>query len=140
MPARQVRQLLANVLARARDILKPRTGLSHQDVRAAVRKENHRIHENKHEIVVPSRGLLSPETSVPGKYLLLDGAEQNEDETDRGELSQNPKRHAQPSRSFGDTQKDGEALAHFNTLGASLGIFEMTVAAGHNDQTNHQSE
>src|SRR3979411_226454 len=76
----------------------------------------------KDEIVGPSRSLPSPETSVPGKYLLLDGAEQNEDETDRGELSQNPKRHAQPSRCFGDTKKDGESLAHFNTLRPILGI------------------
>jgi hypothetical protein len=46
---------------------------------------------------VPSRGLLSPETGVPGEDFLLDGSEHEEDQADRGQLSQNPKRYAQPS-------------------------------------------
>jgi hypothetical protein len=77
---------------------------------------------------------------VPDKNLLLDGAEHDEDEAQCGELGEDSESYAESPRKFGRAEKDGDAFWHADAFGASRGIFEVTVAAGDEDQSYHEAQ
>ncbi|MGA7589209.1 MAG: hypothetical protein WBW02_01795, partial [Candidatus Sulfotelmatobacter sp.] len=79
-----------------------------------------------------------PEAGMPGENLFIDGSEHEEDETERGKLGQRSESHAKSPGKFGDAEENGEAFAHLEAFGARGGIFQMAVAAGYEDKTNHQ--
>jgi hypothetical protein len=70
---------------------RPRPGtvvscLWHQNVTSAVRKTHHQAHDDEHQIVVPSGSLLAPKAGVPHEHFFLDGAEHDQDQSNRGQL------------------------------------------------------
>ncbi len=54
-------------------------------------------------------------------------------------LCEDSEGHAQGSGDFADAEKDREALAHPDALGAGGGIFEMAIAAGDKDEADHRA-
>lgn len=114
--------------------------LFQQNVGAAVSEGDDQIHEDKRQVIVPPGRVLTPESGVPDQDLFLNGAEHDENQSERSELSQDASGDAEGSSDFGDPEKDCEAFGHLDALGARFGIFQMTVAAGGEDQSDHKAE
>jgi hypothetical protein len=112
----------------------------HDHVLAAVSEGDDQIHKNENQVVMPAGALVAPESDVPGEDLFPDGAEHDEDQTAGGELSENPERHTQTSGKFRGAEKNRKWLRHANALGACRGIFEVAVAAGNEDEADHQPQ
>jgi len=72
---------------------------------------------------MPARSFLAPEPRVPYEDFFLDGAQHDENESDRGELSESAKGYAKPAGDFCNTQENGEALAHSDTFTSGAWIF-----------------
>jgi hypothetical protein len=58
--------------------------LIHQFVASAIGEDDNQIHYDKHQVVVPAIGCLSPKTAMPLENLFIDGTEQNHDQAEGG--------------------------------------------------------
>src|SRR5437667_4158 len=67
---------------------------------AAAGQENHEIHHEQHEVVVPAVCPASPKADLPHEDLLLYRTEHEEDQPDGGELCEDPERHAHAPEDF----------------------------------------
>src|SRR5271169_3771944 len=87
---------------------------------------------------MPAVGLFAPEAGVPDEYLLLDGSEHDENQPKGGKLSQDARGNSQCASDLADPKENREANGHSDALGTSCRVFQVVVAAGCKDQTDHE--
>ena len=132
--------LLAWVAGRTNASAPTQALLLHQDVGAAVGEGDKQVHQYEHEVVVPAGAFFAPKTGVPGGDFFPDGAEHDQDQPEGGKLCEDAKGDAKPSGEFADAEEDCEALRHPDAFRASFWIFEVAVAARHEDEADHQAQ
>jgi hypothetical protein len=54
-------------------------------------------------------------------------------------LGEDFEHQAQAAGDFSAAEEDGEGLGHLDALGAGCGVFAMAVAAGDEDQADHEA-
>jgi hypothetical protein len=116
------------------------TRLLQQDVGAAAGEGDDEIHEDEHQVVVPAVGFLSSKAGVPRENFLLDGAKHDQDEAEGGKLGEDACGYAERTGNFGDSEEDRETFWQLDAFGSGLGIFEVVVAAGGEDEAHHEAE
>ena len=112
----------------------------HQDVSASVGKQNDEAHDDERQIVVPAGSFVAPEAGVPNEDLFVNCSQHYQDQTDGGELLQNPKHDSQGARQFGHPKEHGEPFAHADALATLGGIRDVAPAAGDENDCDHQAK
>jgi hypothetical protein len=107
---------------------------------SAIGKCDYEIHYNEYQIVVPTGILLAPKARMPDEYLHLDCTEHDENQSHGGELGENSKGDAEPSRKFGGADKNCETLAHANTLASGNRVLERSPSAGDENHADHEPQ
>src|SRR5438445_605774 len=92
-----------------------RSSLEYDELAAAGRHDDE-IHHDQHQIVVPAVGSAAPEPRLPHEDLLLDRAEHDQDQPDRGELCEESERDADATGHFRAAQEYREAGARTDAL------------------------
>src|SRR3954468_10303529 len=100
----------------------------HEDPPAAGGREDDQVHRQKHQVVVPPAGLLSPEPCFPLERLLLDRSEADEDQAERGRLDEDPGDQADARQGLRGSEPPRRGGAQLDALRAPDGVFEMEVA------------
>src|SRR5258708_5830794 len=113
---------------------------SPKHVLAATGTGDDEVHQNQHQIVMPSGPLLSPKHGVPNKDLFLDRSQHDQNQTNRCELREYAKPDSQTTGKFRDPEKYRKRRRHPDTFGPLLWIFNMAPAAGHKHCRYHQSQ
>src|ERR1700730_15122581 len=116
-----------------------KASLPQEHVCSTVGEENHKIHNHQEKVVMPARSFLAPESRVPYEDFFLDGSQHDENESDRGELSENAKGYANPAGDFCNTQENGEAPAHSDAFTPGVWIFQVAVATGNENHPDHET-
>src|SRR5271166_5127986 len=114
--------------------------LLQQHILSAVCEGDHQIHQDEHQVIVPAVGFLSPESGVPGEDFLLDRSQHEEDQSESGELCEDAKGDTQGARNLGGPEENREAFRHLDALRARLGVLQMAVAAGDENEAHHKSK
>lgn len=114
--------------------------LTQKDIAAAIGEKDEQVHEDEDQVVMPAGGFFSPEAGVPDEDFFLDGAEHDEDEADGGDLGEDAEGNSEGAGHLADAENDGESLAHSDAAGAGFGIFQVAVAAGGEDKSDHQAD
>src|SRR5436190_1022823 len=120
-------------------VLRPDLGGKHDEA-AAPRHENHEVHHQEHQVVVPAVSSLAPKTGLPDEDLLLDRPEHDQDQSDRGELNEGAECDPQASEHLTGAEHDREAATDADALGTFGGVFEVIQAAGEEHHCDHQSQ
>src|SRR5947207_1588853 len=107
---------------------------------AAPRRHDHEVHDEQHQVVMPAVRPPAPESDLPHEHLLLDRAEHDEDQPHRGELGEDPERHAHAARHFRGAQKHREPGARPDALGSLGGVPQMIAPAVEERSEEHTSE
>src|SRR6267154_817129 len=91
--------------------------LSQQHIGAAVGKGDYEVHQDEHQIVMPTGAFLAPEAGVPGGNLFPDRAEHNHDETESSKLREDSESHSEASGEFTGAKNDRESFGHPDAFG-----------------------
>jgi hypothetical protein len=113
----------------------------HQGEISATGGDDYEVHYDKHRVVAPSIcSCFTPEACVPDENLLLDRAEQDQDQTGGSELSQNAKNHSETSGEFSRAEKNCEPFAHFNILASRVGVLEVIPSTRDGHDPDHYAQ
>jgi len=113
---------------------------SPENVLAPIGTGDDKVHQNQHQIVMPSGRVLSPKTSMPNKDLPLDCSQHDQNQINCCELREYTKRYSLFTSDPPDTEKYRNRRRHTDTLGPLLWIFNVAPAAGHKHRRYHQSQ
>src|SRR5712664_3985207 len=90
---------------------------SPKNVLAATGTGDDEVHQNQHQIVMPSGRLLSPKPGVPNKDLFLDRSQHDQNQTNRCELREYTKPDSQTAGELRDPDKHRKRPSHPDTIG-----------------------
>src|SRR2546425_4974142 len=107
---------------------------------AAAGQENHEIHHEQHEVVVPAVCPASPKADLPHEDLLLYRTEHEQDQPEGGELCEDPERHAHAPEDFRGAEKDREPGARPDALRPLGGVLEVMPAAIEEHDGDHEPQ
>src|SRR2546428_4599138 len=112
---------------------------------AAAGQENHEIHREQHQVVVPAICPASPKADLPHEDLLLYRTEHEEDQPDGSELCEDPERHAHAPEDFRGAEKHREPGARPDALRPLGGVLEVIPPAieehdGHHEPQQQQTD
>src|SRR5439155_1309890 len=102
--------------------------------------DNHEIHHEQHQVVVPAVSAPSPKADLPYEDLLLYRTEHEEDQPDGGELNQDAERHAYAAQNFGAAEKDRKPGARLDALRPLGGVPEVIPPTIEEDDGDHESQ
>src|SRR5438105_12450438 len=102
--------------------------------------EDHQVHDDHHQVVMPARRFLAPETGVPNENLSLNGPEHYQDQCDRGNLREHAEHDAQAARKLDSAQNNSEPLAHSYALASFFCFGQVTPTAGDEHDAHHHSQ
>src|ERR1700688_4412918 len=114
--------------------------LFHQHPTAAIGEKDDQVHHHQHRVIVPTVSFLAPESCMPDEDFFLNRAEHDQNQSQRSELSEHTKSHAQSSRQLRRPEKNSKAFAHADALASLLGLGKVTPSAADEDHRDHEPE
>src|SRR5438876_786102 len=116
-----------------------RSSLEYDELAAAGRDDDE-IHHDQHQIVVPAVGAAAPEPRLPHEDLLLDRAEHDQDQPDRGELCEESEGDADATDHFRAAQEYREAGARTDALRPLDGVLEVVPSTIQEHDGDHEAQ
>src|SRR5713226_4313947 len=107
---------------------------------AAAGCDDHHVHDEQHQVIMPAVRLAAPKADLPHEDLLLNRAQHDEAQSDGGELGEDAECDAHAPEDLGSAQKDGETRGRTDALCALGGMFQVIPAAIEEDDGDHQSQ
>src|SRR6266566_379670 len=107
---------------------------------AAAGCDDHHVHDEQHQVIMPAVRLAAPKAGLPHEDLLLNRAQHDEAQSDGGEQGEDAECDTHAPEDLGSAQKDGETRARPDALCALGGMPQVIPAAIEEDDGDHQSQ